>query len=234
MATRLVDDNKLNNIAVAIQAKDSGGQMTVDEMPNRIANIPSGGTLISKTITQNGTYAAEDDNADGYSEVEVNVSDPIVNQILDGTCTELINHSVTSLKMNCFGGSSTSPTALQKVYCKKVTTLGFGCFQYAGYLMVAFFPKLTSIDYNIFYGSGSSRPEGMQALILKKQVTLRSGSSFTSNTTNFYVPSALISWYSTATNWSVYYGNGRILTIEDNLEFLESFGFTEEELLSNE
>lgn len=36
MATRVIDDNKLNNIATAIQAKDSGGQMTVDEMPNRI------------------------------------------------------------------------------------------------------------------------------------------------------------------------------------------------------
>ena len=30
-------------------------------------------TLISKTITENGTYSAEDDNADGYDEVTVNV-----------------------------------------------------------------------------------------------------------------------------------------------------------------
>lgn len=30
-------------------------------------------TLIEKTITTNGTYSAEDDNADGYSEVNVNV-----------------------------------------------------------------------------------------------------------------------------------------------------------------
>lgn len=33
-----------------------------------------GSTLVTKNITQNGTYAAEDDNADGYSEVMVNVS----------------------------------------------------------------------------------------------------------------------------------------------------------------
>ena len=31
-------------------------------------------TLITKSITQNGTYNASSDNADGYSEVEVNVS----------------------------------------------------------------------------------------------------------------------------------------------------------------
>jgi len=39
--------------------------------------LPSGGgsaTLISKTITVNGTYLASDDSADGYSEVVVNVS----------------------------------------------------------------------------------------------------------------------------------------------------------------
>lgn len=33
-----------------------------------------GGTLITKSITANGTYDAEDDNADGYSSVTVNVS----------------------------------------------------------------------------------------------------------------------------------------------------------------
>lgn len=39
MATRIIDDSKLQNIAVAIQAKDNGGQMTVDEMPTRITAI---------------------------------------------------------------------------------------------------------------------------------------------------------------------------------------------------
>ncbi len=34
----------------------------------------SGSTLVSKTITANGTYYPADDNADGYSEVTVNVS----------------------------------------------------------------------------------------------------------------------------------------------------------------
>ena len=33
-------------------------------------------TLITKTITANGTYSAEDDDADGYSEVTVNVPTP--------------------------------------------------------------------------------------------------------------------------------------------------------------
>lgn len=42
MATRVIDDTKLQNIAVAIQAKDNGGQMTVDQMAGRIEAIPVG------------------------------------------------------------------------------------------------------------------------------------------------------------------------------------------------
>ena len=42
MATRIIDDTKLQDIAVAIQGKDGGGQMTVDEMPGRIQAIQVG------------------------------------------------------------------------------------------------------------------------------------------------------------------------------------------------
>ena len=74
MATRIIDDAKLQNIAVAIQAKDGGGQMAVDEMPTRIANLPTGGaTLIPKTITENGVYNASSDNVDGYDVVTIDV-----------------------------------------------------------------------------------------------------------------------------------------------------------------
>ena len=41
MAIRVIDDTKLQNIAVAIQSKDNGGQMTVEEMPGRIALLPA-------------------------------------------------------------------------------------------------------------------------------------------------------------------------------------------------
>lgn len=46
MATRVIDDSKLQNIAVAIQSKDNGGQMTVEEMPGRIEAIPSGSPVV--------------------------------------------------------------------------------------------------------------------------------------------------------------------------------------------
>jgi len=50
MATRVIDDVKLQNIAVAIQSKDNGGQMTVDEMPGRIEAIPSGAPVVLNPV----------------------------------------------------------------------------------------------------------------------------------------------------------------------------------------
>lgn len=47
--------------------------MALDDFLTELAE-GGGGTLIEKSITANGTYSAEDDNADGYSEVTVNVS----------------------------------------------------------------------------------------------------------------------------------------------------------------
>lgn len=54
------------NISIALTAQN--GSSHVDITAN---GIP---TLITKSITQNGTYDAEDDNADGYSSVTVSVS----------------------------------------------------------------------------------------------------------------------------------------------------------------
>lgn len=78
---KLVDssqlDTDLTSIANAIRAK--GGTSAQLTFPNEFVtaiNAISGGggsTLVTKTITENGTYTATDDDADGYSEVTVNV-----------------------------------------------------------------------------------------------------------------------------------------------------------------
>ena len=65
MATRVIDDTKLQNIAVAIQGKDSGGTMTVDEMPTRIEAL-SADVLVAMGIDNNGLFFSNDphDNED--------------------------------------------------------------------------------------------------------------------------------------------------------------------------
>lgn len=77
MADYKVTDTEMVSVANAIRTK--GGTSAQLEWPSEFISavqaIPSGGgTLIEKTITQNGTYNASDDSADGYSKVVVNVS----------------------------------------------------------------------------------------------------------------------------------------------------------------
>lgn len=55
MATRVIDDTKLQNIAVAIQSKDNGGQMTVDEMAGRIDNINNSDPVFEQIVNQTAT-----------------------------------------------------------------------------------------------------------------------------------------------------------------------------------
>lgn len=51
-----------------------------EDFPADIRTITSGtpSTLITKTIAENDTYNAQDDNADGYSSVTVNVPQPVI------------------------------------------------------------------------------------------------------------------------------------------------------------
>lgn len=70
-------ETDITNAYDAVQTK--GGTIPSDKNTNNLATAISsitgggGATLITKTITENGTYDATDDNADGYSEVTVNV-----------------------------------------------------------------------------------------------------------------------------------------------------------------
>lgn len=75
MAKVLVTEDYLSDIGDAIRGKLGGStHYTPGQMASAINSIPTvAPTLISKSIVANGTYDAEDDNADGYSSVRVNV-----------------------------------------------------------------------------------------------------------------------------------------------------------------
>lgn len=77
MAQVLISDSYLAAIADAIREKlGVSTEYLPSEMAAAIESISTGGTavLVSKTVTENGTYDPADDNADGYSSVTVNVS----------------------------------------------------------------------------------------------------------------------------------------------------------------
>lgn len=82
-----------------------------------LIDVTSGGggsTLGTKTITQNGTYNATDDNLDGYSEVTVSVSGGVtptgtkqISITENGTTTEdVTNYASAEITVNVSGGSS--------------------------------------------------------------------------------------------------------------------------------
>lgn len=76
MADYKVTDTNLTSIANAIRTKTgkSSSMAFPDEFVSEINSISTGGTtLITKSISENGTYSASSDNADGYSSVTVSV-----------------------------------------------------------------------------------------------------------------------------------------------------------------
>ena len=121
MATRVINDSKLQNIAVAIQGKDGGGTMTVDEMPTRIAAIPevlfsSKGRQYTRTV-----------------EMPDNVTRKVIGKKVTSTansfycCTALrtaILSNVSTIGQNTF----LAATALENVDCRNVDKIALGAF----------------------------------------------------------------------------------------------------------
>ena len=89
MANYKVSGDDLTTIANVIRTKGgtSAGLSFPDGFVTAISNIPTGQqpTLVTKSISSNGTYAASSDNADGYSSVTVNVAPKYVTGTFTGT-----------------------------------------------------------------------------------------------------------------------------------------------------
>lgn len=89
MSDYRVKGTDLSSIADAIRTKgNTSAQLSFpDGFLSAIGNIPTGGgsTLITKSITTNGTYNASSDSADGYSSVTVAVSNRLMVGTFKGT-----------------------------------------------------------------------------------------------------------------------------------------------------
>ena len=77
---------------------DEGDSDVTYRSSGTVTPVPVVPTLITKTITENDTYYAEDDNADGYSEVIVNVqggSTPFVPQFSETLIADNTSHAAS-------------------------------------------------------------------------------------------------------------------------------------------
>lgn len=76
MGNGIINENYLNDIAIAIQSKTgSSSTMTPSEMAGQIDSIHTAGDVVlgSGSFSANGTYSAASDNLDGYDTVTVTI-----------------------------------------------------------------------------------------------------------------------------------------------------------------
>lgn len=144
-------------------------------------------------------------------------------QRCEGLTSIYCNGAITTLNINSFNGNSTHPMSLTSVRFPNMVTsslsYAFGnstAAQACQFLELADIGSTASIAANAF-----ANCYALETLVLRKSdaiCTLSNVSAFlntpmrgyNSKTGTVYVPSALISTYQTATNWSTLYNDGTI------------------------
>ena len=254
MAIRIIDDAKLQSIAVAIQGKDNGGQMTVDEMPGRIEAIPAGSpTVLNPALVLwdwEGAKLAEYSAEDALALTELPAPDTLPayadvdhelllfqkwNWSLANIKTWMQNHEDETLDV---GAIYTTMDGQDHNYWNspRLDTAKTISMQKRG---------TASIGANAFHSCHSltriNIPDGVTSIgndafnlckalcdiLNESKSTLSNTNAFNGLPENYriYVPRANLSWFETATNWSTIYTQGHIVAIEDYIAYLESIGF---------
>ena len=209
MAMRVIDDSKLQGIAVAIQSKDNGGQMTVDEMPGRIQAIPTGASPVFEQI----------------------VNQTAAGVVASGEVTHLLTHMfcenlhVTGVILNSnplyIGGPPTARNPermfdscsnlkfviLPHLMAAQENTFGNYVFLNCTNLKIVILNTMGKNPWgSIYYGAYNISNlvlVGNTIVPLSNTNTFQ-GSSISSGVCNLYVPDSLKEGYKVATNWSVY------------------------------
>ena len=153
--------NAKSAIASAITTKGGTVPTKFIDYGTAILNIPSPTpVLIQKSITENGTYDASDDNADGYSEVTVNVSGGGGG----GPFAALVDRSITTVTAQDLSGVTSIGTyafyrcsSLTSITIPdNVTSIGSDAFyNCSGLTSVTIQNGVTSIGYEAFYRCSS-------------------------------------------------------------------------------
>ena len=200
-------------------------------------NIPDGVTSIGTTAFMN-CYALKNINIpDSVTNIElgafnncfalknINIPDGVtsIGSLAFYNCYALENinipDSVTSIGTSAFQ----SCFALKNInFPDGVTSIGTSAFQSCIALKNINVPaSVTSIGNNAFNNSRVLADVVIQG---KPSLTNVNAFSSTYDGLRIYVPREYLSWYSTATNWDVFYDDEVIVAIEDYIEYLESIG----------
>ena len=208
--------------------------------------------LIDKTITENGTYNAADDGADGYKSVTAYVSGSgtdYLAQAMNGTLTSYESNEVTQISSSLFRGYSyltsikipnctrmmgyaLAQTQIEYIVLPSIQRLGLwvpgiragetfdSCTKLKAADLGASLVDLTNTVFN--------KCSLLTTVIIRSNSVVPLGGIGVFNSTPFvsggtggtlYVPQALVSQYTQATNWStiIGYANNQILPIEGSI-----------------
>lgn len=105
---------------------------------------------------------------------------------------------------------------------RSTTSIGNAAFQNCYALKNINIPDgVTTIGNSAFYNS-----RVLADVVIQGKPSLSNVNAFggTYDGLRIYVPREYLSWYSTATNWDVFYDDEVIVAIEDYIEYLESIG----------
>jgi len=220
----------VGEMAQAIEDLPSGGGITVEEIATNTK--PSGAIVLDNTVTTIGNNAFRSKPITSISSNYVTRLNP--GFITDSRCVSASFPNVTEVGSGMFESCNNLEevylpnakfVALNSNYCFKYNrklkttdfssaqTIGVACFDGCYELEILDFPKVTYI-----YNQAFRDCRKLSTLVLRSATvaTLNNTGAFQNSpfvgynslTADLYVPSALISSYQSATNWSTILANG--------------------------
>ena len=117
--------------------------------PMTVVSAGGGSVIVSKSITQNGTYNASSDSADGYNPVTVNVPPTLFRELVDGSSfsvTAADVSGITSIRQYAFAYSGIASVELPST----ITSIGQFAFEYCDNLTSAIFPAGATMGNSVF------------------------------------------------------------------------------------
>lgn len=217
MSKVLVTESNLSGIAAAIRAKNGGSDTyKPGQMAAAIQALPDPATLVSKTIIANGSYDPEDDNADGYSAVTVDVP----NSYAAGDEGKVVSNGAlvaqTARATNITANGTYDTTENNEV---TVNVSGGGGGGGSSDAYISFdFTKFSGTIAGVSYGSaGATFPSGGDAFIpilpMKNDITIYidvASMRLSSGTHRRFIMNAQTTGFIYRSNgkWAVYSNNG--------------------------
>ena len=208
MATRVIDDTKLQNIAVAIQSKDNGGQMTVDEMAGRIDNINNSPPVFEQIVNQTATGVVASRDVKHLLTHMFCENTSVVGVILNSNPLYIGGAPMTRSPERMFDDCSNLKFVIMPhLAVENNNSLGGYVFLNCENLKLIVLNTMGRTPQGSVYAGANSVknfviPNDI-VIPLNNTVTFIN-SAISNGTCNLYVPDSLKESYKTATNWSVY------------------------------